>query len=181
MPIEGIKMSLTHSCPPPPPPAPSAPHVSYSQSLSLLNLGRWPSATKDTKANKSSSFQHLPSPKGLPTTATPSLVKMGPWLYSSFSIPPYSPTDTPSLNDKTSIVPCPSEEETLFSPLDKSRLKPRWGLPAEMPGTRQGCPLSPFHFSPAFWFIHPLVSLSFLLLILPSCGGHSLSSPPPFS
>lgn len=86
-----------------------------SHSLSLLNLGWWPSATKDTKANKSSSFQHLPSPNGLPTT--PPLVKMGPWLYSSFSISPYSPIDTPSLTDKTSIVPCPSEEETLFSPL----------------------------------------------------------------
>lgn len=114
MPIEGIKMSLICSCPPPPPVPMS---LNLSHSLSLLKLGWWPSATKDTKANKSSSFQHLSNPKGLPTPTTPSLVKMGPWLYSSFSISPYSPTDTPFLVDKTSILPCPSEEETLFSPL----------------------------------------------------------------
>lgn len=103
---------------------------------------------------------------------------MGPWLYSSFSISPYSPTETPPWLTKRLLSHAQVKKRPSFPLFDKSRLKPRWGLPAEMPGTRQGCLLSLFYYSPAFWFIHALLSLSFLLLILPSCGGHSLSSPP---
>lgn len=143
MPIEGIKMSLIHSCPPPPPPPL---HVSYTQSLSLLDLGWWPSATKDTKANKSSSFQHLSSPKELPTAATPPLVKMGPRLYSSFSILPHThtpPLTPPPRLTKRLLSRAQVKKRPSFPLFDKSRLKPRWGLPAEMPGTLQGCPHLP--------------------------------------
>lgn len=64
MPIEGIKMSLLRRAALPLPLLP--PCLLPRVPLSLLKLGWWPSATEDTKANKSSPFQHLPGPKGLP-------------------------------------------------------------------------------------------------------------------
>lgn len=177
MPIEGIKMSLIHSLPPP------HPLMSLTFGDSLLKLGWWPSATKDTKANKSSSFQHLPRPKGLPTRpphhtipcedGSLALFLFSPSVYSPQRTPP--PRLTKHLFSHVQVKKRPS-----FPLFDKGRLKPRWGLPAKMPGTRQGCPpLPPLHFPPALGFILPLLLLSFLLLVLPSCGGHSLSVPSP--
>lgn len=133
--------------------------LTLSHSLSLLNLGWWPSATKDTEANKSSSFQHLPSPKGLPTATTPPLVKMGPWLYSSFSISPYSPTDTPFLTDKTSIVPCPSEEETLFSPLWQKPSEAKMGTASRDAWDPVGVPLLPLLLFSRL-LVHPSLALA---------------------
>ena len=110
---------------------------------------------------------------------------MGPHLYSSFSIRPYSSTNTsrplpPIGLTKRLLSHAQVKKRPSFPLFDKSRLKPRWGLPAEMPGTRQGCPLSSVYSPPPFasWVIHPLLMLSFLVLILPSCAGHSLSLPP---
>ena len=127
---------------------PLSPHVSQSLSLSLLNLGWWPSATKDTKANKSSSFQHLSSPNGLPTAVTPPLVKMGPWLYSSFSIPPYSPRDTPPRQTKHLLFLVQVKKRPSFPLFDKRRLKPRWDCQPRCLGPGRGAPSPPSTFLP---------------------------------
>lgn len=146
MPIEGIKMSLIHSCPPPPLFPMS---LTHSHSLSLLKLGWWPSATKNTKANKSSSFQHLPSPKGLPTPTTPSPVKMGPWLYSSFSIPPYSPHWLP-LPDWQNIYSLMSKwrRDPLFPCLTKAVWSQDGDCQPRCLGPGRGAPSPPYTFLP---------------------------------
>lgn len=165
MPKDGIKMSLVHV------------FLLQSPSLSLLNLGWWPSATENTQANKSSSFQHLSGPNWLPTATTPTLVKMGLWLYSSFGIHPYSP-ETPFPDGQNIFCPMPKWRRDPLSPPWQKTSEAKMGLPAEMPGTQQGCPLAPFYFSPALCFIHPSLLLSFYILNTPLLWGHSLSSHP---
>lgn len=134
--------------PTPPPPLVQSPHVSYFQwlSVSLLKLGWWPSATKDTKANKSSSFQHLPSPKGLPTPHPrhPIPCEDGSLALFLFSASLHSPQLTPPPRlTKHLFSHVQVKKRPSFPLFDKRRLKPRWGLPAKMPGTRQGCPPLP--------------------------------------
>lgn len=129
MPIEGIKMSPIHSCCSYPPfissssyssPCPSVLTDSHSK---IWDSGQVPPRTLGLINHPR--FNICPVPKGCPLKPPPPpLVKMGPRLYSSVNIPPYSSTNTSPLeSNKTSIVPCPSEEETLFSPL--------WQKPSE--------------------------------------------------
>lgn len=167
MPIEGIKMSLIHSCPPPPP----IPYVSYSVTLShswIWDGGQVPPRT--LRLINHPHFNICPVPNVCPPPPHP----LWRWvlgfipLSASLHTPPLTPPPWPT---KHLLSHAQVKKRPSFPFYDKSRLKPRWGLPAEMPGSRQGCLLSPLYFSPAFWFIHPLVSLSFFIFNTPLLWG----------
>lgn len=99
-------------------------------------------------------FNICPVPKGCPRPPTPPLPHHPLWRWVLGFIPLFSivhspqPTPPPQLT-KHLFSHVQVKKRPSFPLFDKSRLKPRWGLPAKMPGTRQGCPsLPPYTFLP---------------------------------
>lgn len=98
-------------------------------------------------------FNICPVPKGCPP-APPPHHPLWRWVLGFiplFSIRPFSPANTPSPTDKTSILPCPSEEETLFSPLWQKPSEAKMGTASQDAWDPAGVPPSP----PPYTFLPP--------------------------
>lgn len=138
-------MSLIHSHPPLPP-SPS-PLMSLTFSDSPSHSSNWDGGQvppRTLRLINHPRFNICPVPKAPPAHITPSLVKMGPWLYSSFQHPSIlSQLTPPPRLTKHLFSHVQVKKRPSFPLFDKRRLKPRWRLPAKMPGTRQGCPPPP--------------------------------------